>query len=37
MSHGLLDIKGSNEGLIQQRVIDKIFSRAFTITINFEG
>lgn len=37
MSHGLLDIKGNNEGLLYQRVIDKIFSRAFTITINFEG
>ena len=37
MSHGLLNIKGQNDGLIYQRVIDKIFSRAFTITINFEG
>ena len=37
MSHGLLDIKGSNEGLIQQRVIDKIFSRALTINIIYEG
>ncbi len=37
MSHGLLNIKGNNDGLLYQRVIDKIFSRAFTITINFEG
>lgn len=37
MSHGMLNIKGQNDGLLYQRVIDKIFSRAFTITINFEG
>lgn len=37
MSHGVLNLKGSNDGLLQQRVIDKIFSRALTITINFEG
>ena len=37
VSHGLLNIHSRDESLIYSRVIDKLFSRAFTISINFEG
>lgn len=37
VSHGILNLNTPNEGLINQRLIDKIFSRMFTFTINFEG
>jgi hypothetical protein len=37
MSHGILNIHQPTEGLIYSRVIDKLFSRAFTLTINLEG
>jgi hypothetical protein len=37
MSHGILNIHKPTDGLIYSRVIDKLFSRAFTLTINLEG
>jgi hypothetical protein len=37
MTHGLINTSAGNPFLLQQRVIDRIFSRAFTITINLEG
>lgn len=36
-THGVLNIHEPTEGLIYSRVIDKLFSRAFTITLNLEG
>jgi hypothetical protein len=37
LSHGLLNIGAKNDALIYQRIFDKMFSRMFTITLNFEG
>ncbi len=37
MTHGLINTSAGNPYLLQQRVIDRLFSRAFTITINLEG
>lgn len=37
MSHGVLDLNVKNDGLIYQRVLERMLSRAFTVTINFEG
>lgn len=37
MTHGVLDIGVENEGFIYQRVFERMFSRALTVTINFEG
>jgi hypothetical protein len=36
-THGVLNIHEPTEGLIYSRVIDKLFSRAFTLTLNLEG
>jgi len=36
-THGVLNIHQPTDGLIYSRVIDKLFSRAFTITLNLEG
>lgn len=36
-THGVLNIHEPTEGLIYSRVLDKLFSRAFTLTINLEG
>ncbi len=36
-THGVLNIHAPTEGLIYSRVLDKLFSRAFTITLNLEG
>lgn len=37
VSHGIKNIKFPNENLIYSRAIDKLFSRAFTISLNLEG
>lgn len=36
-THGVLNIHEPTDGLIYSRVLDKLFSRAFTLTINLEG
>jgi hypothetical protein len=37
MSHGVLDIHEPTEGLIYSRVLQKLYSRSFTFSINIEG
>ena len=37
VSHGMFDIKAPNEDLIYSRVVDRLFSRMFTISFNIEG
>ncbi|MFN8308645.1 MAG: outer membrane beta-barrel protein [Chitinophagales bacterium] len=37
MSHGIININTPNESYIYSRVIDKLYSRSFTFTINLEG
>ncbi|MDW8272691.1 MAG: hypothetical protein RMJ53_00490 [Chitinophagales bacterium] len=36
-THGILNIHAPTEGLIYSRVLDRLFSRALTITLNLEG
>lgn len=37
MSHGFVNIHAPTQGLIYSRVIDRMYSRTFTFTINLEG
>ena len=37
MSHGFVNIHAASPGLIYSRVIDRMYSRTFTFTINLEG
>lgn len=37
MSHGILNVHSPTDGLINSRVIDKLYSRTFTFTLNLEG
>ena len=36
-SYGLMDIHSRDEGLIYSSVVDKLFSRGFSISLHFEG
>lgn len=37
MSHGFIDIHAPTPGLINSRVIERMYSRTFTLSINLEG
>jgi hypothetical protein len=37
MSHGFINLNVPSNGLIYSRVIDRMYSRTFTITLNLEG
>lgn len=37
VSHGIIDLHARDQNLVYSSVIDKLFSRFFTVTINFEG
>lgn len=37
MSHGVIDIHAPTDGLIYSRVLQKLYSRSFTFSINIEG
>ena len=36
-SYGVFDLHRRNEALVVSSVIDKVFSRGFSISLNFEG
>jgi hypothetical protein len=37
MSHGILNVNSPTDGYMYSRVIDKLYSRTFTFTLNLEG
>ena len=37
MSHGFIDVNSPTKGYVYSRVIEKLYSRTFTFTINLEG